>query len=203
MNQRSVRVAIATRNNGKIREIVELYSDLPIEWVPIESLGKPPEIDETGDTFRENAILKARGIARWCGLPTLADDSGLIVDALDGAPGVRSARFAGENASDDENVRLLLERLTDVTDERRTARFWASIVIYWNDSDFDEADGQCEGRIAHAPSGDNGFGYDPVFVPEGYDQSFGVLDPGIKNRLSHRATALKRLRPLLERRLSD
>lgn len=195
------KVALATRNMGKIREIVELYSDLPIEWVPIDSFGQPPEIDETGETFRENAILKARGIARWCGLPTLADDSGLIVDALDGAPGVRSARFAGENASDAENVRLLLERLADVADERRTARFWASIVVCWSNSDFDEADGLCEGRIAGAPSGKSGFGYDPVFVPQGYDQSFGVLGSDVKSRLSHRAIALERLRPLLERRL--
>ncbi len=201
MDQRRVRVAIATRNNGKIREIVELYSDLPVEWVPIESLGKPPDIEETGETFRENAILKAQGIARWCGLPTLADDSGLIVDALDGAPGVRSARFAGEKASDAANVQLLLERIADVTEERRTARFWASIVICWSDSDFDEADGVCEGRIARAPSGESGFGYDPVFIPEGYDQSFAILGPDRKNRLSHRAMALKRLRPLLERRL--
>ncbi|HDS74162.1 MAG TPA: RdgB/HAM1 family non-canonical purine NTP pyrophosphatase [Firmicutes bacterium] len=201
MAQDRTRIVIATRNVGKIREIVELYSDLPIEWVPIDSLGVSPEIEETGETFRDNAILKACGISRWSGFPTLADDSGLIVDALDGAPGVRSARFAGEHASDADNVRLLLERLSNVPDERRTARFHASLIVWWSESEYDEADGVCEGRIARAPSGNTGFGYDPVFVPDGYERSFAVLGPDVKNRLSHRARALKRLRPMLERRL--
>lgn len=202
MDQNRIKIVIATRNVGKIREIVELYSDLMVEWVPVDAIGNPPEIIEDGETFRDNAIIKARGIAQWCGMPTLADDSGLIVDALGGAPGVQSARFAGRSATDAENVQLLLDRIASTPFEKRTARFFASIVVWWSDADFDETHGACEGKIAHQPTGESGFGYDPVFIPNGYAESFAVLGPSVKNQLSHRALALKRLRPLLELRLN-
>ncbi len=199
------RVVIATTNRGKIREIAELYPDIPVVWTAMSELGTPPVVVETGATFRENARLKAEAIFRWSGLPTLAEDSGLEVDALGGEPGVRSARFAGERATDEENVTLLLKRLTGVPQGRRTARFRTVTTLWWGGSgsgaQSDEAEGTCEGRIAFAPSGTSGFGYDPVFIPEGYEATFAELGPEVKNRLSHRSQALNRLRAAILRRL--
>jgi len=195
------RIVIATGNAGKAREITQLFSDLPVEWVLMHDIGTPPVVVEDGDSFQANSLIKARAISDWAGLPALADDSGLEVDALDGAPGVYSARFAGMGASDDDNVALLLDRMTDVPDPERTARFRAVMTLRWTGGHIDQSDGSCEGRIARSPSGTSGFGYDPVFLPVGYDASFAELGPDVKGRLSHRSIALSRLRPLLDRRL--
>jgi XTP/dITP diphosphohydrolase len=195
------RIVIASSNAGKIREIRELFHDLPIEWIPMAEVGSPPHIEETGETFQANALLKAQAISEWSGLPAFSDDSGLAVDALDGTPGVRSARFAGPDATDDQNTALLLERLKDVPEDRRTARFHAVVILYESARDVIEAEGTCEGRIALAPAGSHGFGYDPVFIPTGETRTFAQLGAEVKNRISHRARALERLRDALERRL--
>ena len=195
----SRRIVIATANRGKVREIAALYEDAPIEWLAMHELGTPPDVVEDGVSFSENARLKARAISAWSGLPALADDSGLEVDALGGAPGVFSARFAGPNATDAENVALLLERLAGVSTEQRTARFHAVMVLWRPDGSVDEADGTCEGHICPHPRGESGFGYDPVFVPSGRTATFAELGPDVKNRISHRAVALRRLRPVLAR----
>lgn len=202
---RRAQVVIATTNQGKVREIAELYANLPVVWTAMSELGTPPVVEESGATYRENARRKAETILRWCGLPTLAEDSGLEVDALDGAPGVRSARFAGEHATDPENVALLLERLRGVPTERRTARFRAVATLWWGvdgpTPQIDEAEGSCQGAIALTPSGTDGFGYDPVFIPEGHDQTFAALGSEVKNRLSHRSRALRGLRTMILKRL--
>lgn len=195
------RIVIASGNRGKIREIRDLFGDLPADWISMTELGDPPEIEETGSTFHANALLKAQGIAEWAGLPALADDSGLVVDALDGAPGVWSARFAGPDASDDDNTSLLLDRLKDVPDEQRTARFKAVVLLFEPGREPLVGNGTCEGRIARQPAGSHGFGYDPVFVPDGETQTFGELGSEVKSRVSHRARALADLRGPLESRL--
>ena len=193
------RIVIATANRGKAREIAALYGDLPITWLAMHELGTPPDVLEDGASFSENATLKARAIAEWSGLPALADDSGLEADALGGAPGVRSARFAGPDATDAENVALLLEWLADTPTELRTARFRAVMVLWQPDGAVDEAEGTCEGHIGVCPRGESGFGYDPVFVPTGWTSTFAELGPEVKNSISHRAVALRRLRPALTR----
>lgn len=195
------RIVIASGNAGKIREIRELFRDLSVELFPMTEVGNPPHIEETGETFHANALLKARAVSEWSGLTALADDSGLVVDALEGAPGVRSARFAGPDATDDQNTALLLERLMDVPEDRRTARFQAVVVLYESEQVRIEAEGTCEGRIALAPAGSHGFGYDPVFIPAGETRTFAQLGAEVKNRISHRARALERMRDALERRI--
>lgn len=190
---------IATRNAGKILELQSLLTSLP--QLRLRSLAEFPEIpdvDETGATFVENATLKARGYARQTHLWSLADDSGLEVDALGGAPGVYSARYAGEDASDADRIERLLDALSQSGDANRRARFVCVIAI--SDPQGEIANlstGICEGTIAHAPRGTNGFGYDPVFVPIGYEQTFGELSIEIKEKISHRARALKAARSFL------
>ncbi len=191
------RIVIATANAGKAREIAAAYDGLPVEWSAMTQVGTPPDVEETGVTFAENARIKARAIAEWSGMPALSDDSGLVVDALDGAPGVWSARYAGPNATDSENISLLLGRMASIPDGNRTARFSAVVVLWRPDGTFDEVTGSCEGRIAFEESGDAGFGYDPVFVPNGYSQTFAELGADVKDGISHRAEALRRMRPLI------
>jgi len=151
-----------------------------------------PEVDETGATFRENAVLKAEAASRHFGpdVEVMADDSGLEVDALDGAPGVRSARFAGEKATDRENLELLLARLKGVPADKRTARFRCVIALARGGQLLKTFDGVCEGRIGEIPHGSGGFGYDPVFIPEGATRTFAELSSEEKHRISHRARAL-------------
>jgi XTP/dITP diphosphohydrolase len=190
----SFSIVIATRNMGKLREIQMLFSDFPVIWRTMDELGDPPVVEETGETFLENALLKARAIHAWCGCSVLAEDSGLVVDALSGAPGVRSARFAGEHSSDAENVALLLNRLSATPFEQRTAHFTAVAAFAGDDGAEHHAEGCCFGHIASAASGSSGFGYDPVFVPEGQSSTFAELGEEFKNRVSHRAVALRKLR---------
>jgi len=187
-------IILASNNTGKVREINELLESSQIRVIPQGELGVP-DAEETGLTFVENAIIKARNAAHHSGLATIADDSGIEVDALQGAPGIYSARFAGAGASDEENLRKLLETLRDVPEEKRTARFQCLIVFmrHFDDPTPLICQGTWEGRILQAPRGDNGFGYDPVFYVPGEDCSAAELPPAVKNRLSHRGHALQAL----------
>jgi XTP/dITP diphosphohydrolase len=188
------RWVIATGNAGKLAELRRLLAPHDVSAIAQSDLGiaGPPE---TGLTFVENALLKARHAARESGLPALADDSGLCVAALDGAPGLHSARFAGADATDARNTARLLERLTDVPEAERRAHFVCVIVALHGPADPDPliASGRWHGRIAARPRGENGFGYDPIFeIPE-LGKTAAELDPALKSRLSHRAQALRRL----------
>lgn len=195
---------IATRNAGKIRELIELLSNLPLRLRHLSEFPSIEEVEETGDTFAANAELKARLYSRQTNLWTLADDSGLEVDALGGAPGVFSARYGGANATDaGRNARLLAE-LYGTEDAKRTARFICAIALYEpNTETLEIFAGACEGRISRQPRGDKGFGYDPLFVPEGYTQTFGELPDELKQQISHRAHALNAVRSYLNRLFSQ
>lgn len=193
-----MRVVLASSNPGKLRELTALLAPLGFELVLQSALGieTPPE---TGETFTDNALLKARYAARHAGLPALADDSGIEVDALGGRPGVHSARYAGEKATDQENLLKLLDELRDVPDEQRTARYQCVIAFVRSADDAESliARASWEGRIIREPRGSRGFGYDPVFVPEGLTLTAAELEPQEKNRLSHRGKALQQLVSLL------
>ncbi len=193
------KVVLASGNVGKVREFNQLLGDQHIEVVPQSSFGVP-EAEETGLTFVENAILKARNAARHTGLPALADDSGIEVDALNGAPGIYSARYAGEGASDEANLRKLLVALEGVPEAARGARFQCVIAYLRHAEDPTPliCQGTWEGRILTAPRGANGFGYDPVFFVPDEDASSAELPAEIKNRLSHRGQALRRLLEALQ-----
>jgi XTP/dITP diphosphohydrolase len=187
----STELLIATTNRGKIVELRSLLSSLSLSLRSLDEFPEVTDVPETGATFAENAILKARGYAAQTQLWTLADDSGLEVDALGGAPGVYSARYGGESLSDADRVKLLLEALSKSNDANRHARFVCVIAIADPSGEIlNLSTGVCEGRIAYEPRGANGFGYDPVFVPEGYEQSFGELTTSIKETISHRGRAL-------------
>lgn len=183
-------IVLASGNQGKIREIQAILAQHPV--IP-QSQFNIAEADETGSTFVENAIIKARNATQHCGLPAIADDSGLVVDALDGAPGVISARYAGVGASDLENLNKVLKELEGVPDEQRTARFICILVFMEHKDDPFPliAQGVWEGRILHQPSGDNGFGYDPIFYVPGKNCASAELSAEVKNELSHRGKALR------------
>jgi XTP/dITP diphosphohydrolase len=187
-----VRVVLASGNRGKLRELESLLAPLGHELIPQDELEveSPPE---TGETFVANALIKAQHAAQATGLAALADDSGIEVDALDGQPGVRSARFAGDDATDEQNLAKLLRDMRGVPEERRTARFQCVIVLTRNPGEPLIARGTWEGRIAERPRGHHGFGYDPVFVPAGLKITSAELDPAEKNVRSHRAQALRAL----------
>lgn len=189
------RLLIATHNAGKLREFQILLAGSPLELCSLAEFPDVPEAIEPHVTFQENSRAKAEFYAAQTGLLALTDDSGLQVDALGGAPGVRSARYGGTQLTSDERNRLLLRELAGVPDERRRARFICHISIAQPHAGLIlEAVGACEGRIAHAPCGANGFGYDPIFIPDGYTQTFAELDATIKDRISHRAQAIERTR---------
>ena len=187
---------IATSNRGKTTEIQQALTGLPIT---LSFLGTPnnfAEPVESGETYAENAIIKATEYAKQTGLCALADDSGLEVDYLGGAPGLRSARFGV--GSDADRVELLLSKLKGVSDSQRTARFVSAVaLVHPEEGVLKLAEGICNGRIIHAPKGNNGFGYDPIFVPEGYDLTFAQLPVEIKNTISHRAKSLAATRAFL------
>lgn len=193
-------LVVATANPGKLVEIRALLRELPVEIVSMtDALGEAPVIVEDGATFEDNALIKARHVAAETMMITVADDSGLEVDALGGRPGVRSRRFAHEGATDAENNAELLRRMLDVETAQRSARFSCAIALVdpWSDA-VELARGSCEGRIAHRPSGAGGFGYDPLFLVEGGERTMAELDEEEKNRVSHRGRALRAMRPLLE-----
>jgi XTP/dITP diphosphohydrolase len=182
-----MKIVLATQNPNKRKELIELLPDHFQVLSPLDVHWAEP-IAETGDTLYANALIKAKTLAAHSGLPALADDSGLLVDALDRAPGVYSARFAGEDATDQENMDKLLLDLAGQTN--RKAYF--ETVLAWVEGDFVEYfSGQVQGRIGEKPQGRNGFGYDPLFIPDGHQLSFGQLTPETKKKLSHRSQALK------------
>jgi XTP/dITP diphosphohydrolase len=183
------KILVATHNPGKVREYREILADLPVEVTYLDAEGITLEVEETGATFAENALLKATAYARVSGLWTWADDSGLVVDALDGAPGVYSSRYAGPGATDADRYRRLLDALTGVPWDRRTARFRCTVALATPDGDARTVDGACEGVIAFGPAGSNGFGYDPVFYFPELGATMAQLDPEVKNRISHRGRA--------------
>jgi XTP/dITP diphosphohydrolase len=195
-------VCLATHNRGKLVELRALLADLPIAWVSLETaLPGQPQAIEDGATFLDNARIKARAAAKATVMVTLAEDAGLEVDALGGRPGVRSARFAGEGATDADNNAALLEAMGEVEDDQRSARFRCVMVLVdpWADPGARETvvEGACEGMIARAPQGGGGFGYDPLFVVAGIGRTMAELDDEEKNRTSHRARAVAALRPAL------
>jgi len=192
-------ILIGTGNRGKVTEIKRALSGLPLNLHLITDFPTITSPDESGDTYAANAIIKAQSYAQQTGLWTLADDSGLEVASLDGMPGVRSARFGGEGLSDANRTNLLLSELSTVDDSQRSARFVCSMVIAKQTSEvINVAHGICEGSIAHAPSGDEGFGYDPVFIPVGYQTTFAEMPLSLKNTLSHRGKALAATRQFLD-----
>lgn len=185
------RLVIATFNKGKLQELRQLLAKLHFLVSDLESFSAIQPIPENGETFIENASLKASGYAKQTQVLTLADDSGLEVDALGGAPGVLSARYAHEGATDAERTTKLLSELSHVQGAAHTARFISVLAIANGDGKIIHVStGTCEGRIAEAPRGTNGFGYDPVFIPDGFDRTFAELQTEVKNRISHRARAL-------------
>ncbi len=188
------KIILASNNAGKAREITEILTSYHISVVPQSEFGVP-EIPETGLTFVENALLKARNACHHTGLPALADDSGIEIDALKGAPGIYSARFAGENASDEENLQKVLMELKDIPEAQRNARFQCLMVLLQHENDPTPLifQGTWEGRILNKPQGENGFGYDPVFYVPEHQCSSAQLTAEQKNALSHRGQALKAL----------
>lgn len=184
------RLLIATGNRGKARELRRLFADLPVELLDPNDFARISEAAETGTSFRENAALKAAGYARQTGIWALADDSGLEVEALGGAPGVYSARFGGPAAAYDTKIAALLRQIAEAGGRNRRARFVCAMALADPGGEIRlEAAGICDGTIPDAPRGTLGFGYDPVFIPEGFDRTFGELPDDIKQEISHRARA--------------
>jgi XTP/dITP diphosphohydrolase len=188
-------IIVATGNHFKIKEIREILAGYPLTVQGMHDIWEQvPVIEENGDTFFENARIKADWVFSKTGTWTLADDSGLCVDALDGAPGVKSARFAGNHGDTKANNARLLTLLKDVPSEQRTARFVCSMVLRVNESLFIKTEGTCEGHIGVSERGTNGFGYDPLFYPVGYENTLAELNSVEKNRISHRGKALRELK---------
>jgi len=187
-------IVLASNNPGKVREINQMLAGLSLTVKPQSEFGVP-EAEETGLTFVENALLKARNASRLTGLPAIADDSGIEVDILNGAPGIYSARFAGKGASDEQNLRKLLTDLAAITEAERTARFQCLMVYLRHEFDPTPVicQGTWEGRILFEPRGSNGFGYDPIFFVPTHNCSSAELSPEVKNKLSHRGQALRAL----------
>jgi XTP/dITP diphosphohydrolase len=193
------KLLLASRNQHKIEELQQMLAGLNIEVISLDDVPDMPVIEEDGNTFSENASKKARLTAMHTGFTCLADDSGLVVDALRGQPGVYSARFAGEDADDQKNNRKLLQMLHGFDGEKRRARFVCVIAISDPQGNVHTVEGTCEGRIDYEERGTGGFGYDPLFIPEGYSQTFAELSREEKNRISHRGQALLKARTFLEK----
>ena len=193
------KIVLATANPGKLRELQAVLAGLDFEIVPQSAFGVP-EVEETGLTFIENALLKARNAAFYTGLPALADDSGLAVDALGGVPGIYSARYAGAGAGDRANIGKLLAELEGVPAERRTARFVCVLALLHHPADPTPliCQGSWEGTILTEPRGEGGFGYDPIFFAPGEQRTAAELEPAVKNQISHRGQALVLLRRYLQ-----
>lgn len=194
------KLLLATNNQGKIREYRELLADIPFDLILPSAAGIDIIVDETGDTFEDNARLKATALAVKGNMPAIADDSGLEVDALGGEPGVRSARYAGENASDTRRIEFLLAKLKGVPWEKRTARFRCVIAIAGPGGNVEICSGDCAGFITFEPFGEHGFGYDPVFYLPEFGKTMAELSPAEKNRVSHRGQAARKAAEILKTR---
>lgn len=194
------RLAIASRNAHKLREIGRICAGWPVEWLTLANHGGPwPDVEEPHETYLDNARAKAREVAAALGVPAVADDSGIEVDALGGAPGPRSARYAGEEATDGENLDALLRAIAAAPAVDRTARYRCVAAVAWPDGRRDVwAEGVCEGRLVAEPRGSSGFGYDPAFVPEGFDRTMAELTDQEKDGISHRGRAFRALRERLD-----
>ncbi len=193
------RLALATKNAHKLRELMRICGSWPVEWVTVQNSDPSafPDVEETGETYLENALLKARAGAAALGVPALADDSGIEVDALGGGPGHLSARYAGPDASDQQNLNELIRAVRGVPSGGRTARYRCFAVLAYPDGSLLHAEGVCEGSLILTPRGQRGFGYDPIFVPEGWDQTMAELTDDQKDRVSHRGRAFRALEGIL------
>ncbi|MEW6357104.1 MAG: XTP/dITP diphosphatase [Planctomycetota bacterium] len=192
------RLVVATRNRKKLAELRRLLDGAPVVLASLDDYSNAGDVKETGKTFQENAILKATETSAVIGEWVVADDSGLVVDALGGRPGVYSARYAGPDQNDERNTAKVLDELRHVEAEQRTARFTCAIALAAPGQVLFVTVESCEGRIAAEPRGNTGFGYDPIFIPDGYDRTFAELGSEIKDRLSHRGKALRSFRKELE-----
>ena len=188
-------IVAATNNKNKLREFIEILAPLGYKVVSLKDVGVDVEVDETGSTFEENSFIKAHAIMELTGMAALADDSGLVVDSLNGEPGIYSARYC--EGTDSDRVAYLLEKMKDVPDDKRTARFVSAVTICFPDGDVVKATGTCEGFITREPKGENGFGYDPVFYVEQYKKTLAEVSADKKNAISHRGNALFELQKQL------
>jgi XTP/dITP diphosphohydrolase len=189
-----MQILIATKNNGKIRELKDFLADLPIRLRSLNEFADVVEAAETGATFAENAVLKAQSYGLQTGIWALADDSGLEVEALGGAPGIFSARYGGENTDYAEKIKKLLQELSETQDKERQARFVCAMAISNEKGEIKFlTEDVCHGKIALTPRGTNGFGYDPIFVPRNFEQTFGELPDETKRKISHRAKAINKI----------
>jgi XTP/dITP diphosphohydrolase len=193
----SARVVLATRNAGKIAELRRILSSYDVELIGLEAVPDVGDIAETGATFVENAMIKAREVSRVSGLVAIADDSGLTVDALNGMPGVLSARWAGRHGDDPANLRLVLAQIADVPDDRRGAAFVCAAAASAPDGREVVVEESVTGTLLRSPRGANGFGYDPIFVPDGETLTTAEMSPKRKDEISHRGKAFRALAPLL------
>jgi len=197
-----MKLILASNNGHKLREFKEILCPLGIEIISQSEAGCHFEVEETGTTFEENAYLKAVAVTQVTGLPAVADDSGLAVDALDGAPGIYSARYTGNDAdSDEDRLFFLLKNMEN--EEQRSARFVSCISCTFPNGDRIDTRGECEGNLQYAPTGENGFGYDPIFRPVGYNCSMAELSPDEKNAISHRGKSLMKFYDKLKEYLND
>lgn len=199
------RTAIASRNAHKLRELGRICADWPTVWVTVETHDPAsfPDVEETAETYLENALLKAHAVASALGVPAVADDSGIEVDALGGKPGPRSARYAGEHATDEENLDRLMQALRGIPGSGRTARYRCVAALAFPDGKELHAEGTCEGTLVPRRRGEGGFGYDPAFVPEGWEETMAELTDQQKDRISHRGRAFRALKELLASDLPD
>lgn len=191
-------VLIATKNPGKAKEFEAIFAARGVQVLTLLDFPDAPDVEETGTTFAENAILKAETISQKLGKAVIGDDSGLIIDALDGRPGIFSARYAGERKNDEENIDKVLSELNGVPEEKRTARFFCALAMAVPGKETITVEGACEGRILEERRGTNGFGYDPVFYLPELERSMAELSKEEKNSISHRANALKALERVLD-----
>ena len=187
------KVVVATKNKGKLKEIKQILAPMGFNVISREEANIDMDIDETGDSFEENAMLKALAVHKLTGAIVIADDSGLETDALNGAPGIYSARYSGANASDDKNNEKLLIQLKDIPDEKRTARFVCAIAVVFDENRKFTVKGTVDGIINRAPAGENGFGYDPLFYIPQYGKTVAQLSSEEKNKISHRGKALEKM----------
>jgi XTP/dITP diphosphohydrolase len=194
-----VRLALATANPHKLLELTRILEagHVHVELAGLGDFPGAPDVHETGATFAENALLKAQAIAAFTGLPAVADDSGLCVDALNGMPGVLSARWSGRHGDDEASLRLVLGQLSDVPDKRRGAQFVCAAALVLPGGREHVTEGIVHGSLTREPRGENGFGYDPIFVPDGYTVTTAEMDPAAKDKISHRGKALRALAPVI------
>ena len=191
-------LVIATRNKKKIEEIRRVIGDIPVSILTIDDFPGCPEVEEEGVTFQENAIKKAMAVSQYTGKPSLADDSGLEVYALNNAPGILSSRYSGEKADDRKNIEKLLHEMRSVIDEERKARFVCCLALAFPDGRVEIFSGHVEGRIGRETKGSYGFGYDPIFYPKGHDMTFAEMTAEEKDSLSHRGEALREFQKFLK-----